>query len=104
MIERAHFSGERTPYLVIGAARRTALTRECVRVGRARENDVVIDDARVSRRHVELRWLREVNRYLIVDVGSSGGTRLNGYAIRQCTLEHGDVIELGGCAIRYEDE
>lgn len=94
---------ERSPYLVIDAARRVALTRACVRVGRARENDVVVDDARVSRRHVELRWLADVRRYLIVDLGSSGGTLLNGYAIRQCTLEPGDVITLGGCEIRYEE-
>ena len=56
-------------------------------IGRSRESDVIIDDRRVSRKHVELRWLEASGKFLAVDMGSSGGTKLNGHAIKQCTLE-----------------
>jgi pSer/pThr/pTyr-binding forkhead associated (FHA) protein len=80
--------------------RRVEMRGEIVRIGRAPENDVVIDDRRVSRRHLELRRRADFGDYMVFDVGSSSGTWLNGYCIRQCALEPGDLISLGGCEIR----
>lgn len=88
-------------FLLVGG-RRVELVGDIVRIGRAQENDVVIDDGRVSRRHLELRWRTDIERYVVVDIGSSGGTWLNGYSIRQCSLEYGDVISLGGFDVRVE--
>jgi pSer/pThr/pTyr-binding forkhead associated (FHA) protein len=74
------------------------LSSPCVRIGRAHDNDIVIDDLRVSRYHLELRWQAELEHFLAVDLNSSGGTLLNGHPIRQCTLKAGDVLLLGGSA------
>lgn len=94
----------RRPFLIVDGRRQIALNHEEVRVGRARENDIVIDDRRVSRHHLTLRWQKEMDKFLAVDLGSTGGTRLNGYPIQQCTLEAGDVLSLGGVEIIYGEE
>jgi pSer/pThr/pTyr-binding forkhead associated (FHA) protein len=91
-------------FLIVDSHRRVALTSPRLRVGRARDNDIVIDNLRVSRYHLELRWQADLARFLAVDLNSSGGTLLNGHPIRQCTLEAGDVLLLGGSAELIYDE
>lgn len=94
----------RRPFLIVDGRRQVALDRERVRIGRSRDSDVVIDDRRVSRHHLELRWQDELARFVAADTGSSGGTRLNGHAIQQCTLEAGDILSLGGVELIYGEE
>jgi FHA domain/Protein of unknown function (DUF3662) len=98
----------RNPFLIVDGRRQIALTDELVRIGRSRENDVVVDDRRVSRHHAELRWqaegLKEGQKFLYRDLNSTGGTKLNGYPIQQCTLEAGDILSLGGVEIIYGEE
>ncbi|MGQ9518268.1 MAG: FHA domain-containing protein [Anaerolineae bacterium] len=72
---------------------------ECTRVrfsiGRSRANDIpLLGDWQVSRRHCEV--LRQGWHWILVDVGSTNGTRVNGRRIYGPTvLRHGDVISLG---------
>lgn len=47
-----------------------------VTLGRSRDCDCVLAEPSVSRRHAELR--REGERWLLRDLGSRNGTRLNG--------------------------
>lgn len=94
----------RKPFLIVDGRRHINLTSTTVRIGRAHDNDVIVDDRRVSRKHLELRWQDALGKFLAVDVGSSGGTSLNGYAIQQCTLEAGDVLSLGGFELIYGEE
>lgn len=94
----------RRPFIIVDGRRQIALTKELVRIGRSRENDIVIDDRRVSRHHLELRWQPDLDKFLCVDLGSTGGTKLNGYPIQQCSLEAGDVLSLGGVEIIYGEE
>jgi FHA domain/Protein of unknown function (DUF3662) len=91
----------RQPFLIVDGRRQIDLTQERVVIGRARDNDIVVDDRRVSRKHLELRWLNASQRFLASDIGSSGGTHLNGHPIKQCTLEPGDVLSLGGYELIY---
>lgn len=94
----------RRPFLIVDGQRQIGLNATLVRIGRAHDNDVILDDRRVSRHHLELRWQHDLARFLAVDLNSSGGTRLNGYPIKQCTLEAGDVLSLGGVEIIYGEE
>ena len=94
----------RNPFLIVDGRRQIALTDELVRIGRSRENDVVVDDRRVSRHHAELSWQGEGQKFLYRDLNSTGGSKLNGYAIQQCTLEAGDILSLGGVEIIYGEE
>lgn len=68
-------------------------------VGRAADNDVVIDgDERVSRAHAVIVMGRRGVR--VEDLGSRTGTRVNGKPVRSATLGEGDVVAVGGAVLR----
>ncbi|MGW0841579.1 FHA domain-containing protein [Streptomyces sp. NPDC002787] len=73
------------------------LPERTVRIGRAADNDLVIDDLVVSRRHAELRALPD-GTYEIVDVGSHNGTFLNGAPVDRAPVTPGDIVGIGHSA------
>ncbi len=73
------------------------LPTRTVRIGRAEDNDLVIDDLGVSRRHAELRALPD-GTYEIVDLGSHNGTFLNGLAVTRALIGPGDIVGIGHSA------
>ncbi|MGC0406000.1 ABC-type multidrug transport system ATPase subunit/ABC-type multidrug transport system permease subunit [Streptomyces sp. SAI-126] len=73
------------------------LPTRTVRIGRAEDNDLVIDDLVVSRRHAELR-ARPDGTYEIVDLGSHNGTYLNGRPVTSAPLGPGDILGIGHSA------
>ncbi|MFE9479355.1 FHA domain-containing protein [Streptomyces spororaveus] len=69
--------------------------RTAVRIGRAADSDLVVDDLTVSRRHAELHALAD-GSYEIVDLGSHNGTYLNGAAVTRATpVTEGDIVGIG---------
>ncbi|MFD3802821.1 FHA domain-containing protein [Streptomyces sp. NPDC058619] len=69
--------------------------RTAVRIGRAPDNDLVVDDLVVSRRHAELR-ARADGTYEIADLGSHNGTYLNGAPVDgTARLAEGDLVGIG---------
>ncbi|MBA4864355.1 FHA domain-containing protein [Streptomyces sp. PSKA54] len=68
-------------------------------IGRNPDNDVVVDDLIVSRRHAELRVLAD-GRHEIVDLGSHNGTYVNGQSVTACFLGPDDVVEIGRSSFR----
>jgi hypothetical protein len=65
-----------------------------VKLGRVAENDVVVHDASVSRRHARIQ-LKE-GAYLIEDLGSTRGTQVNNQPVKvPRPLANGDVVLLG---------
>ncbi|MGW2631736.1 FHA domain-containing protein [Streptomyces chattanoogensis] len=72
------------------------------RIGRARGNDLVVDDLAVSRRHAELRT--GPDGYEIVDLGSHNGTYLNGRPVTRALVAPGDIIGIGHSAFVLADE
>ncbi|MDQ1042908.1 FHA domain-containing protein [Streptomyces sp. V4I2] len=73
------------------------LPTRTVRIGRAEDSDLVIDDLVVSRRHAELRALPN-ETYEIVDLGSHNGTFLNGLSITRALVRPGDIVGIGHSA------
>ncbi|KOU69179.1 ABC transporter ATPase [Streptomyces sp. MMG1533] len=73
------------------------LPTRTVRIGRAEDNDLVIDDLGVSRRHAELRALPD-GTYEIVDLGSHNGTFLNGLSVTRALIGPGDIVGIGHSA------
>ncbi|MGW1373735.1 FHA domain-containing protein [Streptomyces sp. NPDC002446] len=63
------------------------------RIGRSPDNDLVIDDLSVSRRHAELRSGPE--GFEIVDLGSHNGTYLNGQPVQRAPMIPGDIVGIG---------
>ncbi|HEY6791937.1 MAG TPA: FHA domain-containing protein, partial [Trebonia sp.] len=72
---------------------------KAVRIGRARDNDLVVDDLGVSRRHAELRPL-PAGGHQIVDAGSHNGTFVNGVRITAATVSELDIIGIGHSTFR----
>ncbi|GAB2727536.1 FHA domain-containing protein [Streptomyces bullii] len=70
------------------------LPARTVRIGRASDNDLVIDDLVVSRRHAELRALPD-GTYEIADLGSHNGTYLNGRSVTSAPVGPGDIVGIG---------
>ncbi|MDT9699065.1 FHA domain-containing protein [Streptomyces sp. P17] len=73
------------------------LPTRTVRIGRAADNDLVLDDLVVSRHHAELRALPD-GGHEIADLGSHNGTFLNGGPITAAPVLPGDVIGIGHSA------
>ncbi|MDV9175424.1 ATP-binding cassette domain-containing protein [Streptomyces sp. W16] len=73
------------------------LPARTVRIGRAAENDLVVDDLIVSRRHAELRAMPD-GTYEIVDLGSHNGTYLNGQPVARAPMGPGDIVGIGHSA------
>jgi pSer/pThr/pTyr-binding forkhead associated (FHA) protein/class 3 adenylate cyclase len=83
-----------TATLVLGpdAADRT------VRLGRARDNDIVLQDARASRYHAD--FVTHADGAEIVDLGSANGTQVNGQRVERAALQPGDLVEIGDTTLR----
>ncbi len=62
-------------------------------VGRSRECDLRVADGNASRRHAEI--VRDGDEYVLVDLGSTNGTELNGRRITREVLSDGDRITIG---------
>lgn len=88
---------------LLGPSGRYALGREVVTLGRAPANTLVIDDSKASGRHAEV-WPDGAG-YMVVDVGSTNGTLLNGQPLRPQEpqpLRDGDVITIGLTRVTVE--
>ncbi|WP_234357607.1 FHA domain-containing protein, partial [Streptomyces puniciscabiei] len=87
--------------LLTGTFRRPSSVRplpvRSVRIGRGTDNDLVVDDLIVSRRHAELRAHSD-GTYEIVDLGSHNGTYLNGRPVTRAALGPGDIVGIGHSA------
>ncbi|MFG3040824.1 FHA domain-containing protein [Streptomyces sp. NPDC048330] len=73
------------------------LPAHSIRIGRAPDNDVVVADLVVSRRHAELR-ARPDGTYWIHDLGSHNGTFLNGRRVEEARVTPDDIVGVGRCA------
>ena len=62
-------------------------------IGREQENDIVVADSGVSRRHAIIK--HQEGKFLLIDLGSSGGTKVNGQPIVGKTLSSGGAISVG---------
>jgi hypothetical protein len=90
------------PKLIIGDSQTIELTKSLINIGREDTNDIMIEDAYISRHHLQLR--RRFGAYTLFDVNSRGGTQVNDTTVREHRLQNGDVIQIGHTRIIYTDE
>ncbi|MFV9505306.1 MAG: FhaA domain-containing protein [Oscillochloridaceae bacterium umkhey_bin13] len=78
------------------------LASTAVSIGRGLGNDIILEDARVSRHHAQLRYRQR--RFWLADLGSTNGTFLNGQPITESALRDGDLISLGGLELTFREQ
>ncbi|MGW8251122.1 MAG: FhaA domain-containing protein [Anaerolineales bacterium] len=86
-------------YLIIDGTRIYSMTSSVMNIGRRPDNQIVIDDPRVSRVHAQVRAIN--GRFVIFDLESRGGTFVNAQRVSQSPLFPGDVITLAGFPMVY---
>jgi len=86
-------------FLVLEGIKVVPLKLSVINIGRRLENQIAIDDPRVSRHHAQLRVVD--GRYILFDLNSSGGTYINGMRITKSIIYPGDVISLAGFTMVY---
>lgn len=69
------------------------------RLGRAPDNDIVLDDASVSRRHAEV--VVGEDRVTLRDLKSRNGVQVNGVPRREAALQAGDRLKIGAVELEY---
>jgi hypothetical protein len=86
--------------LVMPDGRRIPIGEEPISLGRLPECDIMVSDPNVSRRHAEVR--RQGNAFVVVDLGSTNGTKVNGVGVKERRLADGDEIAVGATRVRFE--
>jgi pSer/pThr/pTyr-binding forkhead associated (FHA) protein len=89
-------------FLIIGNTLIFKLESPLINLGRRASNDLVLDDPRISRRHAQIRLID--GSFSIFDLGSTGGTFVNGQPVSSRVLNPGDVISLAGFPIIFNRE
>ncbi|HKD42952.1 MAG TPA: sigma 54-interacting transcriptional regulator [Myxococcaceae bacterium] len=78
------------------------LAQPGVKVGKAPDNDLVIDHPTVSRNHLIVR--RQGDRFLVQDLGSTNGTFIDGAQVREAYLRPGALLEVGDVQLRFQPQ
>ncbi|MBK9179850.1 MAG: FHA domain-containing protein [Acidimicrobiales bacterium] len=86
--------------MVMPTGERVRLGDQVCTIGRLPESTVVLTDPGVSRRHAEIRPAGD--GYVVVDLGSTNGTRVNGVIVAEHRLGDGDEVTVGTTRMRFE--
>ena len=79
--------------------RAVVLGAKPLRIGRGAASELVISDDGVSRNHAEIRF--EDGGYVIEDLESSNGTRLDGASVHKATLRSGARVGVGKAVLLF---
>lgn len=86
--------------LVTPSGERIGLSEGVTTVGRLPECSLVLNDPNVSRHHAEIR--PQGTGFVVVDLRSTNGTRVNGVRITERVLQDGDEVAFGNTRMRFE--
>ncbi len=71
-------------------------------LGRSTDNTVAINNATVSGHHATIR--REGDAYILRDLGSTNGTRVNSREVKEAALRPKDLIQVGSVEFLFNSE
>ena len=69
-------------------------------LGRGEDSHIVIDDGRASRSHALIR--PSPQGWILEDLGSTNGTRVNGFRTTAQILSDGDLVTIGATQFRFD--
>jgi cbb3-type cytochrome oxidase subunit 3 len=80
---------------------REPIHQDVTRIGRQKDNDIVLANTSVHRHHAILR--REPSgTFVVVDLDTDNGVQVNGKRVGSCRLNDGDLVELGEVRMRFK--
>jgi len=79
-----------------------ALEAEIMLVGRDEGADIRLDEPLVSRNHARLE--RRGHGFFVLDLGSTNLTKVNGEAVGERELRHGDEVRFGRARCRFLED
>lgn len=78
------------------------IEKPVIKIGRQLDNDIIVEDKRVSRYHAQLKY-ESNGQFTIYDLGSTNGITVNGTpGMRQHTLRSGDRFTIGSYDFYFE--
>lgn len=86
--------------LILADGQRVLLGSDTAIVGRLSDCLLTFDDSNVSRHHAEIRPTPQ--GYIVADLGSTNGTKVNGARVVEHLLEHGDQVSFGSSIVIFE--
>jgi adenylate cyclase len=85
-----------------GRAQVYTLAREQASIGRSSDNDIVLNDFSVSRRHAFLK--REGDDWVLYDNHSTNGIRVNDSHVPNAAVADGDSAMIGTFSLRFREQ
>ena len=83
-----------------GTNKEISLSGDSIQIGRGPDNDIVLTEASVSRKHATLS--RKGSTYEIENMARSGGTWVNNKQVTKRTLKDNDVLRLGNVEFDFK--
>ncbi len=80
--------------------RTVALNQPFMTMGRSIDNDIILEGDDVSRHHAEIKL--KGGHYVLTDLNSANGTRVNGKPISECVLQPNDEICLAAICMTFK--
>ena len=77
-----------------------ALRPQPMLVGREEDADIRLDEPLVSRGHARIE--ARGDGYVVLDLGSTNLTKVNGAVVTECILRDGDEVRFGRATCRFE--
>ncbi|MGI9293390.1 MAG: FHA domain-containing protein [Pseudomonadales bacterium] len=71
-------------------------------IGRGQDNDIVLSDSSVSKKHAQLAFNND--QWVITDLNSSNGVLINDQRVDDATLQNCDMVKLGRLEFLFESE
>ena len=79
--------------------KRHVLTNEALSLGRGSENNVVLENDSVSRRHCRIE--KRNRHWWVLDLDSTNGTYVNDELVKEYQLRRGDQIKVGDTILKF---
>jgi len=98
-------SGQRSQLIVVrekGPGATLDLDEPAIFVGRDPQSDMVLDDPGVAAEHFRIQ--HEGDGWLLLDLGSEGGTFVDGARVQRAWLKPGSQIQAGGVTLRFSSQ